>query len=399
MLNKGRLYAAALLLTLALSIVSMPLVLLQKIQVGGGSFSISYVFVAAGIAVAALYRLRHLGRSMDFKVERTSAQLAGLFLLIAGASLVNGANQKFLISMTFWMIAILVGRSIPVVGQWRLTTGMEWLAVALALVGIGLYHLNLPLFDFEEMASDMYFMNDNGFYRASSVFLNPNSFAYFLVFYLCLAARRPRPHGWGTLIGCAIAVVAMWLSDSRSATLSCTVIVLALCLRRIRPVYARLVYHAFNGTLLTLFAVLLMFAGSLYAFDIRFEKWHMALGMWSSQLEYWLLGIPNAVPIERNGITFSDNMFLELLFRLGLFGFLYFLCFYLVMLGRSVAILCGDSIEAKAAAPYALFILASSIPMFYSNYFYFYPVVVLHGLAAGIVLRTRAARAMNKVSI
>ena len=47
----------------------------------------------------------------------------------------------------------------------------------------------------------------------------------------------------------------------------------------------------------------------LVDYDVRFSKFAIALKYIFESLEYFLLGVPEGSAIEKNGISFSDNMF------------------------------------------------------------------------------------------
>ncbi|WP_152598790.1 hypothetical protein [Janthinobacterium sp. RA13] len=114
----------------------------------------------------------------------------------------------------------------------------------------------------------------------------------------------------------------------------------------------------------------------------------MALDIFFGNYEYLLKGIPFSVPLYSQGITFSDNMFLYILFRLGFFGFFGFFVFYISVLKKSCTILANESAHSQSA-PYAMYFLVSSISMFYSNFLLFYPIMILHGIAVGVVLQEK----------
>jgi hypothetical protein len=139
-----------------------------------------------------------------------------------------------------------------------------------------------------------------------------------------------------------------------------------------------------NAFMVFIFIVLLTFSDRLFDFDIRFEKWDLALNIFISKYNYLFFGVPENIPLIKNGVSFSDNMFLTFLFRIGIIGFSLFSLFYLKILMRSIVIIAGTSVEKKI---YAAFLMTSSILMFYSDFLYFYPIMLLHGISAGVVLR------------
>ncbi len=370
-----------------LSVVSMPMALLDKFTIAGSEFSASYIFVFFMILTFLVFALSSIRKNFPIEIDKNFLCVIALAFNFLFFSLLNEPDGGFFLGISFWIISIFIGLNIDNLSKNKFLKIIFFLAWTLSIFGLILYFLNLPLLDLKTAGRELYFINSNGYYRASSVFLNPNSFAYFLVFYFCIfSTSKKYDIKYCTVF--LIVFLAFYFSESRSAMLSLFLIFLFAIFVRIRPANLSGKLYFLNIAILLALFFLLLLSGDLFSYDIRFEKWHMALDIFFGNYEYLLKGIPFSVPLYSQGITFSDNMFLYILFRLGFFGFFGFFVFYISVLKKSCTILANESAHSQSA-PYAMYFLVSSISMFYSNFLLFYPIMILHGIAVGVVLQEK----------
>lgn len=368
-----------------LSVISMPMALLDKFTIAGSEFSASYIFVFCMILTFLLFALLSIKKNFPIEIDKNVLCITALAFNFLFFSLLNEPDGGFFLGISFWVISIFIGLNMDISGRAKFLKIIFFLAWTLSIVGLVLYFLNVPLLDLKTAGREFYFLNSNGYYRASSVFLNPNSFAYFLVFYFCIFSTSIKFNIRHFSIF-LIVFFAFYFSESRSAMLSLFLIFLFSIFAKIKPANLSRKLYALNVFILLALFFLLLLSGGLFSYDIRFEKWHMALDIFFGNYEYLLKGIPFSVPLSSQGITFSDNMFLYILFRLGFFGFFGFFIFYIFVVKKSCTILAYESNHSQSA-PYAMYFLVSSVSMFYSNFLLFYPIMILHGIAIGIVLQ------------
>jgi hypothetical protein len=251
----------------------------------------------------------------------------------------------------------------------------------LTIIGLVLYYFNIPLFDFESTGSELYFTNSYGYYRLSSIILNPNSFAYILLLYFAFFLYSKKSFiGYVMMF---LTLVAFLLTESRSALLG---LILMLIIYNYQYIKQKIVLFRFSIIgLLFLFIILLVFSSEsvLINYDIRFTKFSIALDYIFSSFEYFLLGVPASVSVENNGISFSDNMFLYLIIKMGFLPFLLFTYGYFYSIFKASRILFREN--NPNIKPYALFLISSIITMFFSDLLLFSPVYILVGLSIGVL--------------
>ncbi|MFA9438486.1 O-antigen ligase family protein [Uliginosibacterium sp. sgz301328] len=373
-----------LLIALALSILTLPLVLLTKVSVGSSQFSVSYLFICVVLGWTALAALHRISPRQRSTLGGAAALPAAFFFTVVLYTIANGVDTAFLMNMLFWIGASYLGLLMDPDLARKLAKQMRAITFFAAILGIFLYVVNFPLLDIESLASDMYFVNDWGHYRAASIFLNPNSFAYFLVFSFCIYLFGPDRLNMWRILSLACGLVAFVLTGSRSGFIALAVLVCFWMARWLRPGPRFILYSITNLALLSLLVILVILSEYLVGYDVRFEKWAFSVELFLRSQEFWLTGMPVDVQLENLGMFFSDNMFLTFLFRMGVFGFLFFGLYYLYILWRAMQCLIWGEPTAR---PFAAFSIVCSILLFYSNFLYLYPLVLLHGIAVGQVLR------------
>jgi O-antigen ligase len=260
---------------------------------------------------------------------------------------------------------------------------MCWLGTVSAILGIVLYSINIPLIDLEAAGSDQYFVDSFGHYRASSIFLNPNSFAYFLMFYVCFSLFGKHEASKRRWLAVVCVVVAFLLSGSRSALAAVGFLLILRMIMSFAPRFRFPLLMVGSVSLLAVLVALIAMADLFVGKDIRFEKWSFSLDIFFKQMQRVYLGMPEDIPLEKLGLHFSDNMFLTILFKLGAVGAAIFATYYLFIMFRAIFSLAYGS---RTMRPFAAYLLGSTVLFFYSNFLYFYPMVLIHGVAAGLLL-------------
>lgn len=378
-----------------MSILSLPLALIQKISVGSVDFSASYLFIATVLGWILLRALLRMPKGGHRGPAAIVAAPACFILLAAFYLVINGFDASLMTAVLFWGMFTYLGMQFDKVYMQRFNRMMSRLAVQTSVIGLVLYALNIPLIDLKMSGSDQYFVDGWGHYRASSVFLNPNSFGYFLVFYIAVrlfGARQTARLDW---LSSLCVLVALFLSGSRSALVALGFLVMLRVMLTLRPRVRSSLLVVSNILLMTTLLVLVMLASNFVGKDIRFEKWAFSLEIFTKQLEYVFIGLPENRPLEYLGLHFSDNMFLTLLFKFGAVGFAIFVAYYLLILYCAICHLTKGNVETH---PFAAYVLATTVLFFYSNFLSFYPMVLMHGVAAGVLLGRRFAPATSSLT-
>lgn len=362
----------------------MPLAIVQKVSVAGAEFSVSYLFIAAVIGWVFLRALLRLPKGGHVGVPAVVAMPLVLPVLLVFYGVSNGFDPRFVQAVLFWAIFTYLGILLPDTYCVRYCRLMTWLAVVTSVLGLILYAVNIPLIDLEAAGSDQYFVDGFGHYRASSVFLNPNGFGYFLLFYLCAWMFGDQRSGTRVSLGLPCVLVALFLSGSRSALAALGFLLILRVITAMAPRNRFSLALGANAVLLALLGVLVALSDLFIEKDIRFEKWSFSLDLFFQQAYRILFGMPERIPLSKLGVFFSDNMFLTFLFKFGVVGFALFAIYYLFIVYRAVAVLAQGRPELR---PFAAYVLASSVLFFYSNFLSFYPMVLMHGVAVGVMLR------------
>lgn len=368
-------------LFLWMMILTIPLSLLFKVNVIGTEFSISYIFLALFILVSILSYFFII--RFDFSIFRKKVFLGFIlsFLMFSLNSLYNGIEVKYLIFLTTFLASIVTGFLYSEQIQKYFQKQFKGITYVLVLIGLILYYFNIPLFDFESAGSELYFTNSFGYYRLSSILLNPNSFAYFLLLYFTIYLYSKKNIIENMMM--LIVLLAFILTESRSALSG---FLLALIIFNYQYFKQKILLFKLSiFGLLFGFVLLLVFTSDnlLVDYDVRFSKFAIALQYIFESLEYFLLGVPEGIAIEKNGISFSDNMFLYLMLKMGIIPFILFVYGYFYSIFKASKILFKT--KNTALKPYALFLIATLLPMFFSNLLLFSPVYILIGLAIGVL--------------
>jgi hypothetical protein len=373
-----------LLACIGMSILTLPLALLQKVSIGSIEFSASYLFMGAVLGWIPLRALLHLPKNIGRRLPASMAFPLITVGLVAVFGVFNGFDVRFLQSIVLWVLFTFLGMQMSDEALIeRFSKLMCWLGAASAILGIALYSINIPLIDLEAAGSDQYFVDTFGHYRASSIFLNPNSFAYFLMFYICFSFFGNYETSKRSWLVFACVAVAFLLSGSRSAMAALGFLLLLRIILLFALRFRFPLLMAGNVALVSVLVALIAMADLFIGKDIRFEKWSFSLDIFFRQMQRVYLGVPENIPLEKLGLHFSDNMFLTILFKLGGVGAAIFATYYLFIMFRAIVTLAYGS---RTIRPFAAYFLGSTVLFFYSNFLYFYPMVLIHGVATGLLL-------------
>lgn len=368
-------------LFLWMMIFTMPLTLLFKINFIGIEFSVSYIFLVLFISISILSYLFMIRFELSFFRKRVFLSFFISFFLFSLNSLYQGLDIKYFIFIFTFIVSIVIGYLYSELIQKYFQKQFNNIVYILVLIGLILYYFNIPVFDFETTGSELYFTNSSGYYRLSSILLNPNSFAYLLLLYFAFFLYSKK--NIVNSIFFVIVLISFVLTESRSALIGLVVIFTIYNYQYIKQ--KMLLFRISIVIILLAFTLLLVFTSHslLVDYDIRFLKFSIALEYIFSSLEYFLFGVPFGISIENNGISFSDNMFLYLILKMG------FLPFVLLMYGYFYSIFKASHIlfitNDLRLKPYALFLIGTLLPMFFSNLLLFSPIHVLIGLSIGVL--------------
>lgn len=259
---------------------------------------------------------------------------SGIKFVISGSG--QGSDLLFISASWFVLYWISISFRFERVNWKRWGAWFECSGILAVVLGILLYHLNIPLYSKEYVGSDQYYAIGDK-YRAMSTFVNPNAFAYFiLMFYLFLLFRR----GKYFILKLILLIYALYLTYSRSALAIFLILVcfeiLILFVRYIRGLSItkdKQVKYMLVGSIAV---ILLVMAGLLYynyilngflrVADIvnnpRWEKWGVAIEYLLSSPMSFIFGNDLGVAIQSGDVSFSDNQFLYISVFYGMFGFL-----------------------------------------------------------------------------
>jgi len=369
---------------IGMSVLTLPLALVQKVSIGSVEFSASYLFMGAILAWTPLRALFHLPKNIWKRLPASTLTPVIMVGLVAFFGVFNGFDVRFLQSIVLWVLFTFLGMQMndDALVE-RFARLMCWLGAVSAILGVVLYLINIPLIDLEAAGSEQYFVDSFGHYRASSIFLNPNSFAYFLMFYLCVSLFGEHETSKRSWFATACVIVAFLLSGSRSALAALGFLVLLRLIMSFAPRFRFPLLMVGNVALIAVLVGLISMADLFIGKDIRFEKWSFSLDIFFKQVQRVYLGIPEDIPLEKLGLHFSDNMFLTILFKLGGVGASVFATYYLFIMFRAIVTLAYGS---RTMRPFTAYLLGSTVLFFYSNFLYFYPMVLIHGVTTGLLL-------------
>jgi hypothetical protein len=368
---------------LIIFILALPTTLLFKVNIGSQEFSISYLVLLAFLIFTIYYYIMKL-QIFSVILKKDILILVILVAYSLVLSLYKGLDIDFLKFIIFFFFAYLTGYKYNYIfTSFKFINLFIKFAIMISLIGILLYHLKIPIFDFKAAGSEFYFMNSDGYYRAMSIFMNPNSFGYFLLFSISLLlVHKKYISSISYIVYISILFYAMYLTSSRSAELSLLFILFIYFISQ--KLNKRLAYIIiiFTSTFLVTISILLLFnLEYFYFYDVRFEKWNVAFSFLNN-LEYFLIGVPIVVHVIKNGISFSDNMFIYLIIEQGfLFLFLFIYLYYRINIKSIRMTLNKDNYNTS----YSIYLISIFIPMMLSNYLLLYPSIILTGISMGII--------------
>lgn len=370
-------------LALSIGMLLQPTALVYKASVLGEEFSISYFFYAI------FFFLGFLGgiRKFRFLLRGNLVSLCYLALILLVAySLVfrSGDNATVLLALLFTALSILYGLGL----FWSVDAGFSKLILStgffLCFIGLILFEYNLPLFDPVVTGSALYFMDENGVYRAMGVFMNPNNFGYFLVFMGCILLSFKKIRPIYRLVACVLLIYLILATGSRSSVAAgvfvCVIHVLSSCFRKKSGLLLKVILM----TTVVFMMFVLFNLDNFLDFDVRARKWIVGWEIFTGSIDYIILGVPGSIDLKIFDDSFSDNLFLLFLFRLGLIGFTLFLVFYFSTIAMAINSLKNNPGFIERAM--ALYVISTLILMFISNFLVFVPANILFGISVGVLM-------------
>lgn len=371
---------AFLVQMLLMAALIMPFAIIKKVSIGEISFGLHNLFLLGFVLLSLLHLFRFLAAKRNFSKNWIYISLV-IFLMMCPIVL-NPGSQSILILLFY--IAFAAGYQLNII---KLNNWGENLSVLIMIVGLIQWYLNIPLFDPEVAGSDLYFMTADDLYRISSVFLNPNSFAYWLILYLVIAVACICEE---FKIYRAVFIMAglflLYKTDSRSAFSALVLYFLYLFVYEILRSWL-IIFHALVLVALSVSLIYVIFmSAEIFNYDIRFEKWSIGLSYWYENYESILFGVPNSVVLEKYGISFSDNMIIYLLCRYGLIYFMVSVVSYIILQTRSLRVLAKSPIDFQE---FTIFIIPIvTLPMLMlSDFLFFSPTALIFGVYFGAVCR------------
>jgi len=373
-------------------VFSPPLSLLYKVSFGSFDFSVAYLLLIFYFLVFLfLYLLNPLLGSRQFKKRVMVFSLASLFLCYI-SELGSGFDPVFIFFYSAFVFSIFVGFWFR---DYFVSCFNDWIACITflaVLVGLYFYYQGIPLFNTEYAGGESYFMNENGRYRLTSVLLNPNSFAYFLIFYFSFYLYGEK--GWGKNIVCIFVFFSLFITESRTGGLAFLLSLFVFSLQYFKQ--KKMLMKLSVAGILVILTLLLFFSYSkiLLEYDIRFHKNLISYEYIFSSASNFLVGVPTEITVEKDGVVFSDNMFLEFFISTGGVSLLVFIYFYIYSLFLSISILCTP--QRESVKPFAIFVISSLPMMFFSNFLMFFPLNIILGVSIGVVGKTGLFRIAHR---
>ena len=368
---------------LLLGTLLQPLAIVHKINLNGVQFGLHYFLLFIFLSSGVVPLLNRIYLFVETRVLLLCV-LPFLGLLICTINLVPvGFFLPLVFGLSMCFFSMIYGLTLQKEKFAQFGEVVLKCGIMICVLGWLLYIANIPLFDSEVTGSSYYFMNSGGKYRAMSVFLNPNSFAYFLVFMFCiLLSFNQMSLTYRIAVG-SLLIYLLFASGSRSAMAATMFVWLISIISRKRSnIRIALVCGLVVALLLALVSVL----SNLTAFinmDVRAEKWLSGLEIYSFNARTLMFGVPTGIDLNNGKESFSDNFYLLVLFRTGIVGFIFFslLCSFLLFLAIRQIFASVAPLE-KAMS---LFILGAMILMFFSNFLLFTPINMLFGISVGVL--------------
>jgi len=361
---------------LFIAILLYPLAIIYKIS----DFSVSYLFVLVIMLLAGVRFLYYIN-------NLNSLYILSFYLIIL--FIINFINIKFFFFMFTFILFIVIGFNYKMyfINKKVIKKFINF-SFVISIIGIILYFLKIPLFDFKIAGSEKYFMLSNGYYRAMSIFLNPNSFAYFIIFAFSLMLFYGKYiffNKYYRKLYYIVFLFSLYIAYSRSAILSMVLILIVYGIYRFKISRKNklLILFFMLIMLISFFMFLLSSRELFYNYDIRFLKIDIAIDYLTKNFYHFIFGYPHYINIKKNGISFSDNMFLYFFLRGGMILFILISFIYLKAILKSIIIIILKRIEIG----YAVYLFSSIPLMFFSNFILFFPNVILFAISIGVILK------------
>lgn len=383
---------------LSLFIFTLPTVLVYRIG-GENGVSIAYLFLMLMVFLFIPSIIQKI-----FKKNYTYSSIFFVlwFFWIIITTFINGGVEAIYLLSVIVVISSFLFALNGRIGEYFFIKLLS-LSMILSLIGIILFYAKIPLIDFSIAGNDQYFsIGHEGYFRAMSLFTNPNAFGYYLIFSIpVLISLRKSIGKLYFYFNLLLFIFALLLTTSRSSIASIVMLI---------PIYA-ILYFAKNYQirkiflntvflfLLLCFIIILLNLQNLEWLDVRFIKWQSVFNFYDMNLEYIFTGSPFGTDLIYMDQYFSDNMYLDIFIKNGLIGLL---CFFLALwfiMTKAIHILVKSKKYRNYEVACSYFMLLTLIPLFFSNFLIFFPISVLFGIASGVVIRAHELNFVKSVTI
>lgn len=356
----------------------MPSALFTKINMGSTSFGFHYV----GLVLFLIF-MTCKARAIFTKVHMLSLSTI-LFYLLFCVTFNHELDLKYVISYLTYSYCFSIGHFNAKNGFIQQDSRTIYMARVLLLVtcivGLLFYFLNIPMFDLEYAGSTNVFLMENGKYRAASLFLNPNGFAYFILpFIISILVNLKERRKYFDVFIFILAITSVWSSDSRSTLIAFLLVVILLVSRSILGKKSIYVFILLG---LGAFIALWGMWADIQEYDIRYAKYSLAFDYALLYVQNLFVGFPSNEFVSDTEITFSDNLFIYMIVKQGIIGSTIFFSTLAISVIKAFRIF-NSTTKNITALSCSLFTIVLPIVFLLSDTINFYPVNMLIGYALG----------------
>jgi O-antigen ligase len=381
---------------LSLFIFTLPTVLVYKIG-GENGVSTAYLFL---MLMVFLFIPSIIQKFFKKNFTYSSIFFVLWFFWIVITAFINGGIEPIYLLSVIVVISSFLFALNGRIGEYFFIKLLS-LSMVLSLIGVILFYAKLPLIDFSIAGNDQYFsIGHEGYFRAMSLFTNPNAFGYYLIFSIPVLISLRK--NIGTLyfyFNLLLFLFALLLTTSRSSIASIVMLIPIYIILyftnscHIRKVFLNTVFFF----LLFCFFLILLFLPNLEETNVRFIKWQSVFNFYYVNWEYIFTGAPFGINLFYMGESFSDNMFLYIFIKNGLIGLLFFLLALWFVMIKAIRVLIKSKKYRNYEIGCSYFMVLTLIPLFFSNFMLFFPISVLFGIASGVVIRARELNLINSL--
>lgn len=329
-------------------LLSPYLMVLSILDISMMGFKLSTVIpLILWLSSSVLIFIRFLMRG-KIRVDSNLFFLVIFFIFASVKFIIDGVNSNILFISGSWVLLYIISYNF----RYKKVNFKKWISylnisgMFAIILGIILYQLNIPLYSKDYVGTDQYYLIGD-MYRAMGTFVNPNAFAYFILFYFIFMIRNK-----GKLYSIQLIILfyALFITYSRSALAIFLMIIFIdyflshyvkgdlFKLKRTKILNYLMVYSCVAAV--TIIGSLMFYDYIINSFlrvsDIannpRWEKWAVSFDFIFTNIGTLLIGNKLDTVVQSGSISFSDNQYL------------YFAIYYGVLGVSILAILFGKSI-------------------------------------------------------